>query len=79
LDATAYSAVTVQGIVSVQIPVDATAITHDPGDVLAEDGLPQHEPEAEAAITVQGLDHGETAALAAPITMPLRCSPTPAC
>jgi hypothetical protein len=26
-----------------KIPVDATAITHDPGDVLAEDGLPQHE------------------------------------
>jgi hypothetical protein len=26
-----------------KIPVDATAITHDPGDALAEDGLPQHE------------------------------------
>jgi hypothetical protein len=49
-----------------KIPVDATAITHDPGDVLvdtlAKNGLPQHEPEAEAAITAQGPDHGETAA-----------------
>jgi hypothetical protein len=33
-----------------KITVDATAITHDPGDALAENGLPQHEPESEQVL-----------------------------
>jgi hypothetical protein len=45
-----------------KIPVDATATTHDPGDALAEDGLPQHELKPRPPSPPKVSDHGETAA-----------------
>ncbi len=44
-------------------PIDATAVAHDAGDVLAdapvENRLPWHEAEAETVVTTEGFDHGE--------------------
>jgi hypothetical protein len=57
-----------------KIPVDATAVTHDPGDALAKDRLPQYElkPRPPSPPKVSIMAKRPRPRLTAPITMPLK-------